>query len=76
MSAYIAHLVRLERKAAVADEARPNAETLIAWNDHRAQVERQIGRNQVAAGNDAGQMRIERAKMHEETAKLLRDLLA
>jgi 3-hydroxyisobutyrate dehydrogenase-like beta-hydroxyacid dehydrogenase len=48
---------------------------LIAFNRQRAQVERQMGQNQLASGNDAGKFRIDRSTLHDETAEQLARLL-
>lgn len=47
---------------------------LIKFNYGRAMIERQMGQNQLNCGDEAGQLRIDRAQYHEDTAKCLEAL--
>jgi hypothetical protein len=49
-------------------------EQLVLWHEQRAMVERSMGRNQLAAGNDVGQWRVDRADAHAWTAAILREI--
>ena len=49
----------------------PTLEDFVAFNRQRAQVERQMGTNQLMCGSESGTMRIDRANMHDQTADLL-----
>jgi hypothetical protein len=41
----------------------------------RANVERQLGHNQVSAGNEAGHLRLNRADLHDECAEQIARLM-
>ena len=41
---------------------------LVAFNRDRAQIERQMGTNQLLCGNESGKNRIIRANMHDASA--------
>lgn len=63
-------LARAEREK-VAAAAEVDIKALARWHEHRVQIESQIGKNQIACGNQAGRFRLDRAKMHKQTARIL-----